>query len=1135
MKLEDLKPNASVLGIVANQAVKILSVESISKDTVNLVYRDAANKFGERMLFRQDEANIKAAQEHIWSFQGDGADFRLATEAYRIKLAHLFDPLIAVHTSQVKPLPHQIMAVYESMLPRQPLRFLLADDPGAGKTIMAGLLIRELMLRGDVKRCLIIAPGALVEQWQDELDQKFGLKFDILTGDMVEASRTGNPFEDVRYSLLICRLDQISRNPNWQATLLQTEWDLIVVDEAHKMSASVFGNKLNKTKRYQLGEKIGQITRHLLLMTATPHNGKDADFQLFLALLDSERFYFHKFREDVHKIKLSDIMRRMIKEELLTFENKPLFPERRAYTVNYQLSQQEMALYNAVTNYVREEMNRADKLDKKRQGNVGFALTVLQRRLASSPEAIYQSLLRRYQRLEKRLKIEKIRLAKSQSFESSHIIDDDMDELPNSEVEANEDEVVEQSTAAQNIAELEAEISSLKSLKQQAAKVKHSQQDKKWDELSRLLQDHKKMYDSTGLRRKLIIFTEHRDTVNYLYQRIKDLLGVDNAVAVIHGNVKREDRRKIQERFTQDKELIVLLATDAAGEGVNLQRANLMINYDLPWNPNRIEQRFGRIHRIGQTEVCHLWNLVAENTREGDVFQRLFDKLNIVQGTLGGRVFDILGEVFSNQSLKELLIEAIRYGEQAEVKEKLHKKVESALNIEHLREIIDRAALATEMGIDKLFAIKADMEKAQARQLQPYFIKAFFLEALARYRGKTYQRESGRYEITHVPAAIRGRNTNQPVLNKYQRICFDKDKSLLQGKPLAALICPGHPLMDALVDLTLDKYRSVLKQGAVLIDPTDESTEPRILWMIDYSIRDSSQRLISRHLQFVHLYKSGRITLGGDAPYLDYRPANEDELSLIKSYLDDAWLQPDLETQALAYATQTLVTEHFQKIKSRQERMIKMTQQAVHERLVKEINYWSRRAAELQEEVVKGKQPRMQPENAKRRAEELRERHKKRTEELEAQLNIISNPPQIIGGALVIPKACLKTQPTIDVAARQRVEQLAMQAVMDYESSLGYTPEDVSAQNLGWDISSHTGEGELRFIEVKGRVKGATTVTVTKNEILTSFNQPDKFILAIVFIDGDKADKPCYILQPFKQEPEFGVTSVNYSISELMK
>jgi SNF2 family DNA or RNA helicase len=617
MKLEDLKPDLIVQGIVPNQTVKIISVKTIGNDAVTIVYRDSNDKLDERMLLRQDETQLELVfKERPWNFDGDGADFRMAAEAYRIKLAHLFDPMMAVHISHVEPLPHQITAVYESMLPRQPLRFLLADDPGAGKTIMAGLFIRELMLRGDVKRCLVIAPGSLVEQWQDELEQKFDLHFDILTRDMVENSRTGNPFDDVRHQLMICRLDQVSRNENWQNKLLQTEWDLIVIDEAHKMSASFFRIKVNKTKRYKLGEKIYDITRHLLLMTATPHNGKETDFQLFLALLDPDRFE-GKFRDGVHKVDVSDIMHRMVKEDLLTFENKRLFPERCAYTVNYSLSAQEMALYEAVTDYVREEMNRADELDnKKRKGTVGFALTILQRRLASSPEAIYQSLVRRHKQLERRLTKEKRRLVKNQQLDVNNElvydeIDDYMEDALSSKVEILEDELVDQSTAARTIIELEAEIAILKRLEQQALQVRSSKQDRKWEELSSLLQDKPEMYDASGTRHKLIIFTEHRDTINYLLERIKDLLGSDNAIATIHGSVNREKRRDIQEQFTQDKDLIILLATDAAGEGVNLQRAHLMINYDLPWNPNRIEQRFGRIHRIGQQEVCHLWNLVA--------------------------------------------------------------------------------------------------------------------------------------------------------------------------------------------------------------------------------------------------------------------------------------------------------------------------------------------------------------------------------------------------------------------------------------------------------------------------------------------------------------------------------------------
>ena len=269
MKLEDLKVDAHINGIIPGQIVKVVSVNIVGDNAATVYYKDSAGKLGERMLFRQDEHSLELVTEgRPWSFDGNGSDFRLAAEAYRIHLAHLFDPLMAVHTSNVEPLPHQITAVYESMLPRQPLRFLLADDPGAGKTIMAGLLLRELMLRGDVKRCLIVSPGSLVEQWQDELDQKFGVAFQIFTREMADACITGNPFDDPRNNLLICRLDQLSRNEDLQAKLENTDWDMIIVDEAHKLSAHYFGNEVKKTKRFLLGEMLGKITRHLLLMTA---------------------------------------------------------------------------------------------------------------------------------------------------------------------------------------------------------------------------------------------------------------------------------------------------------------------------------------------------------------------------------------------------------------------------------------------------------------------------------------------------------------------------------------------------------------------------------------------------------------------------------------------------------------------------------------------------------------------------------------------------------------------------------------------------------------------------------------------------------------------------------------------------
>jgi superfamily II DNA or RNA helicase len=595
LKLESITKNALISGIEPNQIVRIFSTDLMGTDALSIVYKTNDGRLGERVLFRTDEANLSIAEAgRPWAFDASGADFKLVTEAYRINLAHLFDPMMAVHTSNVEPLPHQITAVYESMLPRQPLRYLLADDPGAGKTIMAGLFIRELLMRADAKRVLIVAPGSLVEQWQDELYEKFGLSFSIFSRDLQQQTRTGNPFDD--HDLMIARLDQLSRAEDLQEKLGFSRWDLVVVDEAHKLSASWYGSELKETKRFKLGKLLGSVSRHFLMMTATPHNGKEADFQLFMSLLDSDRFY-GKFRDGAHKVDTSDMMRRMVKEEMLRFDGTRLFPERRAYTVNYKLSNAEAALYHSVTTYVKEEMDRADQLeDGKRKGTVGFALTALQRRLASSPEAIYKSLQRRKLKLKRRVDEEKLRQRGEllQPDWPQTALPEDLDELTGDEAENLEEEIVDQATASQTIEQLEAEIFTLENLEEQARELVHSGQDRKWEELSRLLQNTPEMLGTDGRQRKLILFTEHRDTLNYLAVKIRGLLGNEEAVVMIHGGVKREDRRKVQELFRNDPDTRILLATDAAGEGVNLQNANLMVNYDMPWNPNRLEQRFGR-------------------------------------------------------------------------------------------------------------------------------------------------------------------------------------------------------------------------------------------------------------------------------------------------------------------------------------------------------------------------------------------------------------------------------------------------------------------------------------------------------------------------------------------------------------
>ncbi|EKQ69980.1 DNA/RNA helicase, superfamily II, SNF2 family [Leptolyngbyaceae cyanobacterium JSC-12] len=1216
-RLEDIIRSTIVKGILPNQDVTVIDAKWHGSDVVELTYKDANGQPHTQLLLRDDEPTLEIVTEgHSWSFDGDGALLRLVSEAYRIRLAHLFDPLLAVHTSLVEPLPHQITAVYSEMLTRQPLRFLLADDPGAGKTIMAGLLIRELRIRGDLQQCLIVCPGSLAVQWQDELSQKFHLPFEILTNDRIEAARTGNAFAEM--PLVIVRLDKLSRNEDLQAKLKQTDWDLVVVDEAHKLSASFFGGEIRETKRYKLGKLLSTLTRHFLLMTATPHNGKEEDFQLFLALLDSDRFE-GRFRDGVHTCDTSDLMRRLVKEDLLKFDGKPLFPERRAHTVEYTLSDLEAVLYQQVTDYVQEEFNRAEALNQGRRGTVGFALTILQRRLASSPEAIYQSLRRRRERLEKRLGEERAPQRHGGHDEEplwTLCLRGELEEedLTAAEWEAAEAEVVDLATASQTIAELQAEIERLRQLEGLALRVRRSGRDRKWEELSRVIQDifspqrHGGHGEDSlwslclrGSSRKLVIFTEHRDTLNYLVNQITTLLGRSEAVVTIHGGMGREERKQAEEAFKQDVTVQVLIATDAAGEGINLQRAHLMVNYDLPWNPNRLEQRFGRIHRIGQTEVCHLWNLVAAGTREGDVYLSLLKKLESEHKALGGKVFDVLGKAIAGQELRELLIEAIRYGNRPEVKAKLDQVVADRLDQSRLRELLEERALAHDsMDVTQVQQIRQEMERAEARKLQPHFIASFFLEAFQRLGGTIRQREPKRYEITHVPAVLRQGDRGEPILRRYERICFEKSLITVPGKPPAEFICPGHPLLDGVLNLTLDQHRELLRQGAILVDEDDPGEEVRALVYLEHSIQDGStgrdgrRRVVSRRMQYVELReerrenseKSSSISLtsygstltplnAGYAPYLDYRPLTPEELTLLEA---QATLCPpclcgsDLEAQATTYAITHLVPQHLQEVREPKETLINKTIRAVKDRLTKEINYWDQRASELRLQEQAGKpNAKLNSARAQQRADELADRLQKRLAELEQERQLSPLPPVVIGGALVVPIGLLQrlqgkraSAPATFARETQRVEQAAMAAVMATERALGYEPQDVSAQKCGYDIESAAplaqlgrgagGEG-LRFIEVKGRIEGAETVTVTKNEILTALNKPNNFILALVQVPADRnfpagdvfkvktsagsyavPGEGCvvrYVREPFQREPDFGASSVNYQWREL--
>lgn len=1149
-KLEDIKIGTIVNGLGPDGPVEVVAVE-FHGTAATVVYRDrSSGQVGQQLVYRSDEDRLTLGESgQSWAFDADGELFRLA---------YLFDSLLAVHISNVEPLPHQIAAVYEEMLIRQPLRFLLADDPGAGKTIMAGLLIRELMLRGDLERCLIVCPANLAEQWQDEMRDKFQTVFNIIGRSDIEASASGNPFND--HDLIIGRIDLLKQNDNVER-LNSVEWDLVVVDESHKMSAHYFGNEVKRTARYRLGEELGTKARHLLMMTATPHNGKDEDFNLSMGLLDPDRFE-GRLRSGAPMLDPSDIMRRMLKEEMVDFEGHPLFPERRAYTVNYDLSDDEHALYRAVTSYVTEEMNRADQLGQGKDGDrrrtvVGFALTTLQRRLASSPAAIHESLKRRHRRLQLRLeearkdkKDAEIREGRAEyivEWSNPRVdrvdrvdiedLEDDLEEQPEGEAS----EIVDLASAATTVAELEAEVEALARLEEMAESVRHSPFDRKWEQLSRVL-EYPEMFDR-GMRNKLVIFTEHKDTLDYLVDRIGVLVGRP-AVRYIHGSLSRDHRANAQEAFLNDPDVKVLVATDAAGEGVNLQRAHLMVNYDLPWNPNRIEQRFGRIHRFLQREVCHLWNLVAHQTREGAVYQRLLEKLDDERSALGGKVFDVLGRAFTEISLRNLMIEAIRYNQSEDATQWMRQKIDATWDEAFLKNLVEERALnTTTINHEHLRSIKENMERAEARRLVPHFIEAFFVEAFQRLGGTVRQREPRRYEITRVPSELRRRPSlgrRVAVQPRYVRICFDKADRYVEGKPEAAFIAPGHPLLDAVADTLLDRYRELLKRGCVLIDDSDEEREPRVMFSVESEIvdgrltRDGNRRIISRRVDYVELGENGQPVLAGTAPYLDYRVASDQEALAAASMA--GWVSPALEDVANGFAIEYIAQQHYQEVRGEREELVRKTAAAVQDRLTREITYWDNRAEELKQQELAGRRPRLNSGNARRRAEDLESRLVNRMKELDAEMQMTAQPPRITGGCLVIPARTVASgsPPAASPASTKEVEAVAMAAVMSYEVAKGRVPRDVSKENRGWDIESADGTGKLRFIEVKGRRPDADTVAVSRNEWLTCMNKRGDYYLAIVFVDDGKSGGLHMIPDPIKGESTFGVTSVNLKIADLV-
>jgi hypothetical protein len=616
--------------------------------------------------------------------------------------------------------------------------------------------------------------------------------------------------------------------------------------------------------------------------------------------------------------------------------------------------------------------------------------------------------------------------------------------------------------------------------------------------------------------------------------------------------MRRDDRRRAQDAFRNDPSVKILVATDAAGEGVNLQRANLMVNYDLPWNPNRIEQRFGRIHRIGQEQVCHLWNLVAHGTREGLVFERLFAKIEQQRHVYGDQIYDVLGDSEINRSLQDLLLEAIQYGKDPAVQARVDEVIDSQIG-ERLKVVLDERALAANvLDQSSILEIRHRMEEALARKLQPGFIQAFFTAALDDVGGRVAQREQGRFEITRVPAIVRSREREAaaggPLQTAYERVAFDKDcvSGGVDGVR-AELIAPGHPLLNALIDTTLERYGSTLGHGTTFIDPADGGDVIRILIYLEHTITDGriergANKVVSRRFQFVEVSADGEVIDPGAEPYLNYQPLDEETQALFEA-IDAPWANDGIEVSARSWATANLATPHFAEIADVTRARIARTKRAVEERLNSEIRYWDARAAELKQQELHGKKPRLNSGRARQRADDLEARKVRRLRELDIEGDLVNHAPNVVAAALVIPLGMIERlrgiQSTgIDPIVAAETDRRAVAAVMAAERTLERIPIEQAHNNPGFDILSEDPRtGIIYQIEVKGHRPDTPEIRVKARQVRQAKQNPERFRLAVVLVPSDPEDAPSvrYLIRPFDTyELHFAQTYVPLAVKNLM-
>lgn len=1079
----DLKPGQIVKNLISSEPVTITRIQPLGAMVSVFFTGVNTHRASSKVISITECENLHIlAESGAFNFTGDPSRFTLFAEAERIHSAYQFDPLFAVNCSIVDPLPHQVEAVYKFLLPQPKIRFLLADDTGAGKTIMTGLLVKELLVRGMAERILIVTPGGLTVQWQeDEMGVKFNLPFTLV--NRARFASEPNVFHTSQRIVtsvdFICRQDVLNAAGN-------AHWDLIVFDEAHKLSAYDYGNKVYRSRRYEAAQILSQQCEHLLLLTATPHRGRTDTFKKLLQLLDEDIFATEELAAArVRELEYDGINKffiRRLKEDMRDWQGKPLYKERFTQTVAYELTPEEKQLYDAVTRYLSKKKEEA--YDAKNI-HVSLALTVMQRRLVSSIYAIKNTLNKRWTALNGI--IEEVN-KNPNLWKQRHVIDgfdvqdiDDFDDLEDDEREALEGILADPRkfklfTTAKSLQELQAEAKEVKALFEQASELYHNnQEEKKYQKLKELLRSQGVLDDE-----KLVIFTEHKDTLDYLEQR---LTNNGYTVATIHGGKTVDERRTAQSAFAKDAK--ILIATDAAGEGINLQFCRLLINWDIPWNPNRLEQRMGRIHRYGQKKDVLVFNLVARNTREGHVLERLLIKLDIIRQSMGeDRVYDVIQDVLENVSL-DAIMKSVLDGRRSGFDDFINQSNEALQNqfAEKIKEQRERLAHSS---VDYSGA-REMKEDSDEKRLQPIYVKFFFEKAFAHLGGRSTEVRNSIFRIETLPATLSQalRDDHNLVADHLRQIlfCFDKHVFLdYQNVPdLGRIhyINPGSAVFDSLIKVIRHQCREDMLKGTVLISAEDQA--PYFAFFIKSQITDNrpnklQESVADERLILVQQHENGAFIRTSPAKFIDLQPPavfakpvqpppvqNQDQ---VMNWCFDTITLPQLED----------TQQHVKKDAERRRHYLDTAFTQVIVDLQGQISG-------LQAQLLRGEtrvQDKIQQKQA--RIDELIRKKHERLAGLEHMMQLSPKAPEVLGCAYVVPLTQQEYQGAFGMRRDDEVEAVAMAEAIRYEQSQGWTPHDVSADNAGYDIRSISPDGLKRYIEVKGRAESGG-IMLSENEM----------------------------------------------------